>query len=196
MSAGSTCQQRIDLTDDDRLPECEVGERDTANVLTGDATNEQPQSKRAERPLWIGFCRLPPVDTRHTLFGMRRRAAPAEQYPWLLTADPPVCAVGPSLGTLKRCDRRRRAERCYCRFAAADIAEDLISADRLDLAQFLEAWLEAEDVEELADEVTAIDVEAIAEDALAERLTILRDDLRRLVNAGSGLTDRYSDELD
>lgn len=40
------------------LPECEGGERDTANVLTGDATNEQRQSKRADGPLGIGFCRV------------------------------------------------------------------------------------------------------------------------------------------
>jgi len=127
---------------------------------------------------------------------MRRRAAPAEQYPRLLTADPPICSVGPPLATLRRCDRLRRGDRCYCRFAAADIAEDLVAADRLDLAQFLEASLEVEDVEELADEVATIDVESMGDEGLAERLTILRGDLQRLVDAGSGLIDRYSDDLD
>ena len=46
----------------------------------------------------------------------------AVQYPWLLTADPPVCRSGPALGVLRRCERLRRGDRCICRFAAADIA--------------------------------------------------------------------------
>jgi hypothetical protein len=127
---------------------------------------------------------------------MRRRTAPAEQYVWLLTADPPVCAVGPALGTLRRCDRLRRGEHCFCRFAAADIAEDLAAAGAPDLAAFLEMPLEPDDVEELRDGLEQVDLDEIGDEALAERLTTLLADLRRLVRVGAGLTDRYADDLD
>ena len=75
---------------------------------------------------------------------MRRRTVPAEQYPWLLTADPPVCSDGPALGVLRRCERLRRGEHCICRFAAADVAEDLTAAGAPQLAEFLDTTLEAE----------------------------------------------------
>ena len=127
---------------------------------------------------------------------MRQRSRPAEQYAWLLTADPPVCAVGTALGALRRCDRLRRGEHCFCRFATADIAEDLSAAGAPELAEFLETSLEPEDVEELMDGVQQINLDAIGDEALAERLTTLLADLRRLVLAGAGLTDRYADELD
>lgn len=127
---------------------------------------------------------------------MHRPIALAEQHAWLLTADPPVCAIGPALGTLRRCDRLRRGEHCFCRFAAGDIAEDLAAAGATDIAELLETPLEPDDVEELRDGVEAIDFDGIGDVALAERLTILLADLNRLVRAGAGLTDRYADELD
>jgi len=34
----------------------------------------------------------------------------AEQYPGLLTADPPICAVGPAVAVLRRCEQLRRGD--------------------------------------------------------------------------------------
>jgi hypothetical protein len=73
----------------------------------------------------------------------------AEQYPWLLTADPPICRVGPALAVLRRCERLRREEPCLCRFAAADIADELERSGAPELAEYLASRLEPEDVDEL-----------------------------------------------
>jgi hypothetical protein len=120
----------------------------------------------------------------------------AVQYPWLLTADPPVCRSGPALGVLRRCERLRRGDRCICRFAAADIADDLEKAGWPDLADYFATPLEPEDVEELARKLRASDQSKLADADLAESLALLLRDLSRLVEAGAGLTDRFSDELD
>lgn len=120
----------------------------------------------------------------------------AAQYPWLLTADPPVCMSGPALGVLRRCERLRRSDRCVCRFAAADIAEDLENAGLPDLAEYFATPLEPEDVEELARKLRISNPNRLADADLADRLVLLLRDLDRLVEAGAGLTDRFSDELD
>jgi hypothetical protein len=127
---------------------------------------------------------------------MHRHHVPAEQHAWLLTADPPVCAIGPALGVLRRCERLRLGEHCFCRVAAADVAEDLTAAGASDLAEFLETALEPDDVEALRDGVEKIDLDELGDAALAERLAMFGGDLQRLVRAGAGLTDRYSDDLD
>ncbi len=120
----------------------------------------------------------------------------AVQYPWLLTADPPICRSGPALGVLRRCERLRRADRCLCRFAAADIAEDLENAGSPDLADYFATPLEPEDVEELARKLLIFNPSKLADTDLADRLFQLLRDLDRLVEAGAGLTDRFSDDLD
>lgn len=120
----------------------------------------------------------------------------AVQYPWLLTADPPVCGSGPALGVLRRCERLRRGQHCQCRFAAADIGDDLEAAGHRDLADYFTTSLEPEDVEELAGRLRVASPNDLQDGELAERLVQLLRDLDRLVEAGAGLTDRYSDELD
>ncbi len=127
---------------------------------------------------------------------MRRHQVPPEQHSWLLTADPPVCAIGPALGVLRRCERLRLDQHCFCRIAAADVADDLAAAGALELAEFLDTALEPDDVEALRDGVQDLDLDGLDDPALAERLATLRGDLERLVRAGAGLTDRYSDDLD
>jgi hypothetical protein len=120
----------------------------------------------------------------------------AEQFPWMLTADPPVCRIGPALGVLRRCERLRRGQRCFCRLAAAEIAEDLAAVGHPELGEYLYSALEPEDVEELSSRLDGLDLSSAADPDVAERLSTARSDLRRLVSAGSGLTDRYSDDLD
>lgn len=120
----------------------------------------------------------------------------AVQYPWLLTADPPVCRSGPALGVLRRCERLRRGDRCLCRFAAADIAEDLENAGSRDLADYFATSLEPEDVEELVRKLRIFDPNKLADADLADRLLQLLRDMDRLVEAGAGLTDRFSDDLE
>lgn len=126
---------------------------------------------------------------------MRPRRYVAEQYPGLLTADPPVCGVGPALGLLRRCERLRRSERCYCRFAAGDITDDLTAAGIDELAEYFSTSLEPEDVEELVGKLSRLDLTRVERD-VGDRLALELADLRRLVQAGSGLTDRYADDLD
>jgi hypothetical protein len=83
-----------------------------------------------------------------------------------------------------------------CRFAAADIAEDLENAGLPDLAEYFATPLEPEDVEELARKLRISNPNRLADADLADRLVLLLRDLDRLVEAGAGLTDRFSDELD
>ena len=121
----------------------------------------------------------------------------AEQYPSLLTADPPVCRVGPPLAVLRRCERLRRDEVCWCRFAAADLADELIEAGASELADYFAAALEPEDVDELSSKVHALATsESVPDAGLADSVARLSRRLRRLVEAEAGLTDRYSDDLD
>ena len=120
----------------------------------------------------------------------------AEQYPWLLTADPPICRVGSALAVLRRCERLRRGDRCLCRFAAADIAEELERSGAPELAEYLATSLEPEDVDELARRLHTHRERYTSESDLAESLARLERDLNRLVEAGSGLTDEFSDDLD
>lgn len=118
------------------------------------------------------------------------------QYPWLLTSDPPVCRSGPALAVLRRCERLRRGDRCVCRFGAADIAEDLERAGVPELAEYFATSLEPEDVEDLASKLRRLDPSRLADTDLGDELTRLLHDLGRLVEAGAGLTDRFSDDLD
>lgn len=128
--------------------------------------------------------------TRHS---QRNRA---EQYPSLLTADPPVCRVGPPLAVLRRCERLRRDEVCWCRFAAADLADELTEAGAPELADYFATALEPEDVDELSSKVRALVASGVPDAELADSVARLSRRLRRLVEAEAGLTDRYSDDLD
>ena len=132
------------------------------------------------------------------LLGMTRHSQRnrAEQYPSLLTADPPVCRVGPPLAVLRRCERLRRDEVCWCRFASADFADELIEAGAPELADYFATALEPEDVDELSSKVRALVASGVPDAELADSLARLSRRLRRLVEAEAGLTDRYSDELD
>ncbi len=120
----------------------------------------------------------------------------AEQYPALLTADPPVCRVGPVLAVLRRCERLRRGDACWCRFAAADLAEELLEAGAPELAEYFMTSLEPEDVDELAEKLARLDRSKISTSELADTLVVLTRRLRRLVEAGADRTDRYADDLD
>jgi hypothetical protein len=129
---------------------------------------------------------------------MARRTQPyrPEQYPSLLTADPPVCQVGPALAVLRRCERLRRDEECWCRFAAADLADQLTEAGAPDLGDYFSSALEPEDVDELSSKVRVLAMSGIPDGELADSVARLSRRLRRLVEAEAGLTDRYSDELE
>lgn len=120
----------------------------------------------------------------------------AEQYPGILTADPPICRVGPALGILQRCERLRRDEACYCRVYSRDLAEDLLEAGAASQADYLTASLEPEDVEALVEELRRFDPSRIADAELRSRVEAGLIQLARLVRHGSGLTDQYSDDID
>jgi hypothetical protein len=117
----------------------------------------------------------------------------------LLTAEPPVCRGGRPLDVLANCDRLRRGEPCWCRFEAEAIAEDLGAIGADNLSDWLTDTLEPEDVEAFAEDVeraiNAAPTRAAEDDAI-QRVVHWHARLRRLVRAGAGLTDQYSDDLD
>jgi len=117
----------------------------------------------------------------------------------LLTADPPVCRGGRPLEVLANCDRLRRGDPCWCRFEAEAIVEDLEAIGAPALSDWLTDTLEPEDVEAFADEIERAINGArprSEDDDAVQRVAHWHVRLRRLVRAGAGLTDRYSDDLD
>lgn len=95
-----------------------------------------------------------------------------------------------------RCERLRRGERCWCRIAAGDLAETLERSGAPELAEYFGTRLEPEDVEELAQGLRAHLPRAIGDADVHESLSRLERDLSRITEAGSGLTDEYSDDID
>jgi hypothetical protein len=127
-------------------------------------------------------------------------------YRWLLLADPPVCRTGRPEAVLNNCDRLRRGEVCWCRFETQDAVEDI---GIVGAAGALDDWLTAgdledRDVEDLRDKILGIvsrvraEGEAASEEVAGaiERLEALAARLGRLVDRGSGLSDRYADDVD
>lgn len=100
------------------------------------------------------------------------------------------------MAVLRRCERLRRDEVCWCRFPASDLADDLTEAGAPDLAAYFATALEPEDVDELSAKVRALVTSGIPDAELSDSLGGLSRRLRRLVEAEAGLTDRYSDDLD
>jgi len=120
----------------------------------------------------------------------------ADKYPWLLTADPPVCAGGRPVAVLNRCPRRRREQECHCRFDPAEIAEDLEELGAGQLARTLEDSLEPDEVEDFIEELQRCLAQAKGDEDCVERVRALVARLQRLVEAEAGLTDRYADDVD
>jgi hypothetical protein len=117
----------------------------------------------------------------------------------LLTADPPVCRAGRPLEVLANCERLRRGEVCWCRFEAEAIADDFEAIHAAHLTDWLTDAMDPADVDEFAgdiDKAIAVARATHIGDDDVQRVVHLRARLGRLVQAGAGLTDRYSDELD
>lgn len=127
-------------------------------------------------------------------------------YRWLLLADPPICRAGRPEAVLNNCDRLRRGEVCWCRFETQKAVEDVAMVGE---PGALDDWLTAgdledRDVEDLRDAIVRIvervrsGSDALSEDAAgaAERLEALAVRLSRLVDRGSGLSDRHADDID
>jgi hypothetical protein len=127
-------------------------------------------------------------------------------YRWLLLADPPICRGGRPEAVLNNCDRLRRGEVCWCRFETQEAVEDVAMVGE---PGALDDWLtagdlEERDVEDLRDAILRIvkrrraGSEALSEDAAGavERLEALAVRLGRVVDRGSGLSDRHADDVD
>jgi hypothetical protein len=125
-----------------------------------------------------------------------KRRYDAEQYPGLLTADPPVCASGPPLAALRRCERLRRGEACWCRIYSRQLADDLCDVGASAQAEYLTQSLEPEDLEALVGELRALSLDRVRDAELRGRVEAAIEQLSRLVRHGAGLTDLYSDDLD
>jgi hypothetical protein len=124
----------------------------------------------------------------------------AELYVRLLTADPPVCGYGSARGLLNACERRRRGQRCLCRFNASEIADDLEAVAVDGDIGGLEIEYEPDEVGDLlADMQLAVGRVTPADDRerdARDRLLQVVSALEIVVERGSGLTDRYSDDIE
>ena len=128
---------------------------------------------------------------------MQRRSGSAEKYVWLLTAEPPACGrSGPSLRVLQTCPRLRRDQHCYCRFDVGSISSDLETAGAASVADWFSTPLEPDDIPDLIRDLERVVGKGAFDEDAAGRLGQLLTDLERLEEAGSGLTDEYSDDLD
>lgn len=149
------------------------------------ASNDEPAARHDVNAIALRRDPLPRQTRRYR----------AEQYVWLLTADPPICREGRPIEVLQNCDRQRRNERCWCRLLVRDVADDLEQIGRGDLAEFLESGLEADDVSDVAGRLRSAATLAQGTDE-CDRLIAVSYDLERIADRGSGLTDRYSDDVD
>ncbi len=120
----------------------------------------------------------------------------ADRYSWLLTSDPPLCGGGRPVAVLNQCSRRRKGQICFCRFEAAEIAEDLGKLGAGELARELEDGMEPDEVADFADGVRRCLRGAKGDEELIERVKVLLVRLEKVVEAEAGLTDRYSDDVD
>lgn len=134
-----------------------------------------------------------------------RRVPRAELYDRLLTADPPVCALGKPVEVLQRCERRRRSQDCVCRFDANEISDDGLLIGFADLGAYMNGESEPLEVEDFARALayglaraatTGPTGDAVEWEAATDRLRRVEHRLRVLVAHEAGLTDRYSDEVD
>lgn len=127
-------------------------------------------------------------------------------YRWRLLADPPVCQGGRPEVALNNCDRMRRGEVCWCRFETQEAIEDVAL---LGAPGVLDDWLtvgdlDERDVEDLHDAIDKLvqrsraASEAPPTDVAdaSDRLERLEARLARLVDRGSGLSDRLDDDVD
>ncbi len=124
----------------------------------------------------------------------------AELYDRILTVDPPLCAQGDPVAVLNACDRRRRMLDCLCRFDANEIASDATLFGCTDLASAFDIALEPEDVESVAADLEICLRRSTPSDEVLrdahDRLQRAASRLERVVDAGAGLTDEYSDAVD
>lgn len=126
-------------------------------------------------------------------------------YRWLLLADPPICRGGRADVVLNNCDRQRRGEVCWCRFETQEAIEDVALIGALGA---LDDWLTAGDLDDddvagLRDKILLVTARARAGGELSddvadgvERLESLAVRLKRLIDRGSGLSDRHADDVD
>lgn len=137
---------------------------------------------------------------------MKSRWYERRDYVWLLTAEPPMCRDGDSLGVLRRCERLRRGQDCVCRFNTSDIADDLADIEGGPIAdQYLRDRLDSEDVVGFRNAVSQALAKArrdregatpLERDMAIERVGHLLRRLDRVVASGAELTDEFSDELE
>lgn len=128
---------------------------------------------------------------------MPPRMPSSEKYVWTLTAEPPACGrSGPSIRVLQTCPRLRKDQHCYCRFDTGSIAADLEAVGAAQVAEWFLTPLEPDDIADLIGDFERVVNRTTEDEDAAGRLRLVLADLKRLEDAGSGLTDEYSDDLD
>ena len=116
-----------------------------------------------------------------------------------MVADPLLCGPGPTLTRLRRCSRLNRGEPCLCRFLINDLAEDLDEFGAETALEWFDSDIDPDDMEDLVRElksvIAAAQAKPVSDDGLEKAQAWLAR-FRGLAVAGSGLTGRYTEELD
>lgn len=140
-----------------------------------------------------------PVSSIQSTKTMNKRKIMTAKYQWLMVADPLLCGSGPILSRLRRCDRLNRGEFCLCRFHINDLDEDVSAIGGNDVMEWFENDVDADDMDDLVKEIAWRVAKAKSQryaDDVIERAQRWLLRFQDVAMAGSGLTGRYSDELD
>ncbi len=131
------------------------------------------------------------------------RPSRTAKYIWRMAADPPLCGTGRTVQRILQCPLPRRGETCRCLFEVNEILDDLTDAAASDVASWFEDDVDADDVSQLIKDlrrarvgVGALGSDAAGKDQIRQRLDVWIGRFTELEAAGSGLTGRYSDDLD
>jgi hypothetical protein len=131
------------------------------------------------------------------------RESRTAKYIWRMTADPLLCGPGKTVTKILQCPLPRRNETCHCLFEINEIVDDLTDANQVELAEWFEDDIDADDVGQLMADfrrakagVSPLNADPEAIEPIRQRLDVWLTRFGLLQEAGAGLTGRYSDDLD
>jgi hypothetical protein len=131
------------------------------------------------------------------------RESRTAKYIWRMTADPLLCGSGKTVTKILQCPLPHRDETCQCLFEVNEIVDDLTDAAQVDVGQWFEDDIDADDVGQLIADfrraqvaVTQLNSDAETKEQIRQRLGVWMTRFALLQEAGAGLTGRYSDDLD
>lgn len=126
------------------------------------------------------------------------------KYIWRMAAQPLLCGPGKTVPGILRCPLPRRGDTCRCLFEINDIVDDLTDAGHVDVAEWFEDEIDADDVGQLIADFRRAKVDAthlspdaeVVKEQIRQRLDVWITRFTLLQEARAGLTGQYSDDLD